>query len=241
MRRGEVPSAWFGEGIDVNTINDETLKFLCGIQKPASNAGPTAGSLNVFNPVVKSSNLNVARTSQDKPIAKGPIENVPIDTSKWEKMRAVVDSGATVPVLHPTTGMEYDVEESEGSRNGVEYECANKDMLANLGQKRMAVMTSEGTLRGYSSECAEVSKPLQSVRACVHTKHAVCFGLGPEGNDHLIINRQSGEVNRLVDDGINYLQELYIIPPNQVAAVQAEMAARSTYEDGGPGFGGRGS
>ena len=69
----------------------------------------------------------------------------------------------------------------------------------------------------------------------------MCFGLGPEGHDHLIINRQSGEVNRLVDDGINYLQELYIIPPNQVAAVQAEMAARSTYEDGGPGFGGRGS
>ena len=167
--------------------------------------------------------------------------NVPIDTSKWEKMRAVMDSGATVPVLHPTTGMEYEVEESEGSRNGVEYECANKDMLANLGQKRMAVMTTEGTLRGYSSECAEVSKPLQSVRACVHTKHAVCFGLGPEGNDHLIINRQSGEVNRLVDDGINYLQELYIIPPNQVAAVQAEMAARNTYEDGGPGFGGRGN
>ena len=138
--------------------------------------------------------------------------NVGIDTSKWEKVRAVMDSGATVPVLHPKTGREYPVEESEASRAGVEYELADASTLANLGRKRMAVLTNEGTLRGYTR------------RACVHSKHAVCFGLGPDGEDHLVINRETGEVNHLIDDGINYLQELHIIPANQVCALQAVLA-----------------
>ncbi len=72
--------------------------------------------------------------------------NVGIDTSKWEKVRAVMDSGATVPVLHPKTGREYPVEESAASRAGVEYELADASTLANLGRKRMAVLTNEGTL-----------------------------------------------------------------------------------------------
>ncbi len=152
------------------------------------------------------------------------VPNVGIDTSKWERIRAVMDSGATVPVLHPKTGREYPVQESEASRAGVEYEIANGDGLANLGRKLMAVLTNEGTLRGYSTECAEVSKSLQSVRACVRSKHAVCFGLGPDGEDHLVINRETGEINRLIDDGINYLQELHIIPANQVCALQAVLA-----------------
>ncbi len=84
----------------------------------------------------------------------------------------------------------------------------------------MAVLTQEGTLRGYQSQCADVSKSLQSVRACVHSAHAVCFGLGPNGEDHLIINRLTGEINRMEDDGVNYLQTLLIVPPDQVEAVQ---------------------
>ena len=92
-------------------------------------------------------------------------------------------------------------------------------------------MTEEGTLRGYSTQCADVTKALQSVRALVSSKHAVCFGLGPEGEDHLIINRVSGEINRMVDDGINYLQKLLIIPPDQLNAL---MQAMSQGDPGNP-------
>ena len=93
----------------------------------------------------------------------------------------------------------------------------------------MAVLTAEGTLRGYGSQCADVSvtKPLQAVRSLVHSKHAVCFGLGEEGDEHLIINKQTGEVNRMRDDGINYLQDLLIIPPDQVDRVAGELLAMS--------------
>ena len=65
-----------------------------------------------------------------------------------------------------------------GSANGTEYEIASGDTLEDLGEKRMAVFTAAGTLRGYASRCAEVTKALQSVCALVASGHAVCFGLG---------------------------------------------------------------
>ena len=152
-------------------------------------------------------------------------------------MEAVVGSGATIPVLRPRTGQVYPVQESQGSRGGVEYEVANNDTVANLGEKFMAVLTEEGTLRGYGSQCAAVSKDLSSVRNMVGSRHAVCFGLGPNDDQHLIINKVSGEVDRMRDDGINYLQRLKIIPPNQINAVMSKLAE---INNGGPvdqGFG----
>ena len=92
-----------------------------------------------------------------------------------------------------------------------------------LGQKRMAVMTEEGTLRGYSTQCADVSKALQSVRSLVKAKHAVCFGLGEEDDQHVIINKLTGEVSHMVDDGINYLQRLMVVPPDHINALQWRM------------------
>ena len=149
--------------------------------------------------------------------------DVDVDPSKWEELYAIVDSGATVPVLHPRIGKAYSVEESAASAAGVEYEIANGDNLPCLGQKRMAVMTEEGTLRGYSTQCADVSKALQSVRSLVKAKHAVCFGLGEEDDQHVIINKLTGEVSHMVDDGINYLQRLMVVPPDQINALQWRM------------------
>ena len=86
------------------------------------------------------------------------------------------------------------------------------------------MLTAEGTLRGYTTRCADVTKSLQAVRALVNAQHAVCFGLG-DGHDHLIINKLTGEVNLMRDDGVNYLQDLIIVPPDQVDNVAQELAA----------------
>ena len=145
-------------------------------------------------------------------------------SGQFEVMSAIVDSGASVPVFHPETAAAYALEESEASRRGAEYEIANGDVLACLGQKRIAVCTVEGTIRGYGSQCADVSKPLQAVRSLVASKHAVCFGLG-DGTDHLIINKESGEINRMRDDGINYYQDLLVIPPDKLEEFRSELMA----------------
>ena len=106
---------------------------------------------------------------------------------------------------------------------GVEYETAGGQSLANLGRKRLAVLTQEGTVRGYQSECAEVTKPLQSVRALLKNRHAVFFGLGEYGDQHMIINKDTGEIKYLEDDGVNYIQSLMVIPPDKIDQVQAKM------------------
>ena len=168
-------------------------------------------AVNCFNPCKAKDALNVATTTAGA------------DPSGWEVVKAIADSGATVPVVHPKTGRAYEVTESSASKAGVEYAMANDATVPNLGEKRMAVLTAEGTVRGYSSQCADVAKTLQSVREMVSSKHAVCFGLGSEGDQHLIINKLTGEVNKMEDDGINYLQHLLVIPPDQIEAVQARV------------------
>jgi hypothetical protein len=144
-----------------------------------------------------------------------------IGVTKWETLESIVDSGATVPVMHPNIGSAYEMRESAASLAGVEYEVANNATIPNMGEKHMAVITQEGSVRGYGSQCSEVGpgKALQSVRALGKSGHAVCFNVGPNGDENLIINRATGEVNQIHDDGLNYIQKLIIVPPAQVSAL----------------------
>ena len=230
-----------------NLHDDQLVKFIRGEigMTPDVVAGNVrlAGSVKYFGEVKAKSSLCPigGPAAQTENVATSATPPGTVDTSKWEPLMAIVDSGATIPVLHPKTGKAYPVQESAASKAGVEYECANHETVPNLGEKQMAVMTEEGTIRGYSSQCADVSKSLQSVRAMNTSGHAVCFGLGPNGEDHFIINRVSGEINRMIDDGINYLQRLLVIPPDQIEAVQAAMMMMQSgqYDAGQPADFGR--
>ena len=194
------------EGTTNPRPSDELLDFA------KRQCGPNAGkSLNMLNKVMRSGSL--------MPIIQSP--ELQTRLGKFEILIAVIDSGATVAVMNPSTGASYKIE--EGSANGTEYEIASGDTLEDLGEKRMAVLTAEGTMRGYTSRCAEVTKSLQSVRALVNANHAVCFGLG-DGHDHLIINKVTGEISRMRDDGVNYLQDLIIVPPDHVDDVAHQLA-----------------
>ena len=84
----------------------------------------------------------------------------------------------------------------------------------------MAVLATECALRGYGTRCAEVTKALQSVRALVSSQHAVCLRLG-DGSEHAIINKITGEMIRMRDDEMNYLQDLIIVPPSRSTKLPA--------------------
>ena len=135
----------------------------------------------------------------------------------WEMISSIVDSGAAVPVGPPSLGSiaGYELEESPASKAGVVYEVANGAEIPNLGQKFLAVVTAEGTIRGYSTQCADVTKPLQAVRALLANKHAVVFD--EEGS--FIYNKVSGELNMMRDDGVNYYLDQWVIPKDQIAQV----------------------
>ena len=136
---------------------------------------------------------------------------------EWEWVEAILDSGATVTVIPPHVGAGYDVQEGEASRAGVKYEVANGEEIPNLGEKLMAVMTAEGTVRGLLAQVADVSKPLQAVRSLVRAGHVVVFGDGEDGSQNYIMNKVTGEFTSVNDDGTNYLMGMWIIPPNEAA------------------------
>ena len=160
----------------------------------------------------------------------------PCAPNGWEVISACVDSGATITAIHPEDGKAYKVEESAASREGVTYATAGSEDLPNLGQKLMAVLTAEGTLRGFQSQVAEVSSPLESVRQLLGSKHCVLFGLGENEEEHLIVNKITGEVNRLRDDGVNYMHDMLVVPPDKVHEVQ-DAIARGESPFGRPGLG----
>ena len=201
-----------------NFLDSETLmrNLKDFVNKPRdSMANGQFAKLNVLNPVQTREGLK----------AVAPTKTVSSMGGKFEVLTSVVDSGATVPTMHPDDAAAYELLESQASRDGVEYEVANLETIPNLGEKKFAVLTSEGTIRGYQTQCAEIGKgkPLQAVRALVGSKHAVCFGLGENDDEHLIINKISGEVNKMRDDGINYLQDLLVVPPDQIENVQQQL------------------
>ena len=107
----------------------------------------------------------------------------------WEYMEAILDSGASVTVVPPTVGMDYEVQPGEASKAGVTYEVANGEEIPNLGEKLLPVMTLEGSRKGMRAQVADVSKPLQAVRSLVRTGHIVVFGDGEDGMQNYVVNK----------------------------------------------------
>ena len=215
-----------GPQMDVTNLAKNCVKIV-----EDKNKRKIAASLQIFNTVPKAERKNLCAMNE---VAQKFGKN-------WETLAAIVDSGASIPVFHPSVAAAYELQESESSKAGDEYEIANGDLIPCLGQKRIAVLTGEGTLRGYGSQCADVApgKALQSVRALGLSGHATCFNMGPNGDQHMIINRYTGEVNFMEDDGINYIQRLLIVPPDQIEAVQG--AINAVNEMRAQGFVGQGS
>jgi hypothetical protein len=62
------------------------------------------------------------------------------------------------------------------------------------------------------AQVADVTMPLQSPRALYATGHLVVL----DGPDSFVLNKVTGEVNCMEDDGSNYLLDTWIIPPEDL-------------------------
>jgi len=149
-------------------------------------------------------------------------------TGDWEPCDVVMDSGAFVSVGPRSLGVKagYTVEESPGSKAGICYTSASGNEMPNLGQRFMAVLTEEGTVRGMEQQVCDVTRPLEAIRANVKAGHAIVFdddGTG-QGAGSYMINKTTGEINAIHDDGANYLMRRWIIPQHEVPAMMQQQA-----------------
>ena len=130
-------------------------------------------------------------------------------------MPTTMDSGSTVTVIPKDAGKLYKTVESPASRAGVKYQVANGDWLPNLWQKALPVMTNEGSMRGVLAQVADVTGALTSARALNHSGHLVVL----DGKESFILNKTTGEVNEIVDDGHAYKFDMWVCPPEELESL----------------------
>ena len=131
---------------------------------------------------------------------------------KWERVVTTVDSGAMAPVMPPSIAQAYPVQESSASRAGNAYLSASGGVIPNLGEKVVPVITKEGTIRGYASQCADVTTALSSVVHMNRTGHGVWL----DGEQSFMVNEHTGEVNAIDFDGKKFTMEMWVVPPDEL-------------------------
>ena len=77
-------------------------------------------------------------------------------SNEWEKLTAILDSGASVTVVPPHVGRDYEITRGDAAAAGVRYEIADGNEIPNLGEKLLPIMTREGTWRSLKAEVADI-------------------------------------------------------------------------------------
>ena len=129
----------------------------------------------------------------------------------WQCLSVAVDSGACDNVIDPKDINAYEdrVEDTEASRNEEHFLAANGEEIPNYGQVKIPAITREKTVRGITFQAAGVSKGLLSVEKMNECGHVVIF----DGDESIIINKKTGEINQLRRQDGNFMLDLWIPPP----------------------------
>ena len=86
---------------------------------------------------------------------------------EWVQIDVVMDSGAAESVAPSNIAPWIDIQESAGSRAGRKYLSASGEVLKNLGEKNLEVVTNEGMKASTTFQIADVTRPLCSIaRVC---------------------------------------------------------------------------
>ena len=126
---------------------------------------------------------------------------------EWVLIDVTVDSGACVSVMPAGLCTGISIVDNDLSRGGVEYEVANGESIASLGERRCQVMTVGSMIpKQITFQVADVHKPLLSITACSDLGFD-CY-LGKEGGS--LRNRMTGEVIPLERRGSLYSLRMWV-------------------------------
>ena len=101
--------------------------------------------------------------------------NVVDGSTKWVKIDAIVDSGASDSVGPTGLAPWIKTRPSEGSKRGQNFHTACGGELPNEGEKSVPIITREGKKGFANFQCADVSRPLMSVSRICDQGNCVVF------------------------------------------------------------------
>ena len=137
---------------------------------------------------------------------------------KWVDIEVVMDSGAAESVAPSAVAPWVRIKESIGSREGREYLSASGDVLKNLGEKELSVVTCEGFPATTTFQIADVTRPLCSIAKVCDKGNRVIFE-----KDCGYVEDQWGTRSYFERKGNIYTMNFYALDTgNQVSVNQPE-------------------
>ena len=134
-----------------------------------------------------------------------------VEEQEWEEIEMAVDSGATETVVGEDMLESIETKEGAAYRRGVEYEVANGERVANLGEKKFTCYSNDGQKRGMTAQVCDVNKALLSVRRLVQAGNKVVF----DSTGGYIEDEQTGEQIKMKEEGGMYMLKLWVQRPFQ--------------------------
>ena len=93
----------------------------------------------------------------------------------WKTMSIAIHAGAAETVVPHTFITKYTIMPTQKSESGARYASATGEPIPNLGEQRLPMATTEGSLRAMTFQAAPVAKPLGSVTRVCQAGHVVVF------------------------------------------------------------------
>ena len=117
-----------------------------------------------------------------------------------------VDSGASATVVGPAMIPNVETVEGDQKRKGVQYEVATGELIPNLGEKKFLAVSENNVARSLTSQVADVSQALLSVREMMASGHRIVF----DSEGSYIQDKETGEGMDMRDDGSMFLLKLWV-------------------------------
>ena len=127
------------------------------------------------------------------------------EQSKWERLAAVVDSGAAENVLPAGVCNHVKLSATRRSDAGIGFRGAGGERIRNHGQRKFKVRMRDGHVAGTTWQVADVKRPLMSVATMVAAGNRVHL----DSKDPRIV-RHKGDVIPLRKAGNVFVVDLWV-------------------------------
>ena len=87
----------------------------------------------------------------------------------------IVDFGAAETVIPHVLVQDHAIQETDASRNGLNYASATGDPIPNLGEQKLPLLTQKGSLRATTFQAAPVDRAFGPVKRMCSSGHMVVF------------------------------------------------------------------
>ena len=153
------------------------------------------------------------RLHHNRPICVVPQQNNEAWKSWFPERRYIsltVESGAAETVIPRMLLQSHPINETQASRDGLNYASATGDPTPNVGEQKLLLLTNESSLRAMTFQAAPVDRPSGSVKRMCDSNRLVVF----DNDGSYVLNKLTNEVDWPREENGNYVMDLWVAPPS---------------------------